>query len=202
VRVGTAVLLVACTAAAAERVDVEQVMGDFGLSADAAARIRSGDMVESDPTESSDRELAVGLTFLVQQPIASVLEAFRSAVDMKADLQLLASAVIRGSPVDFATPALQLDEAKRYVAARPGDALNLSLDEIPGASQSGPSAPPLTPSGKLVHRAGAQLARRDVSPGPPAALSAVGRARRPCRVAATESRLYSPLRTEGWEQHG
>ncbi len=91
VRVGTAVLLVACTAAAAEAVDVKRMMGDFGISADAAARIRSGEMVESDPKESSERELAVGLTFLVQQPIANVLEAFRSTADMKADHQLLAS---------------------------------------------------------------------------------------------------------------
>ena len=77
-RVGTAVLLVAWSAAAADRVDVGQVMRDFGIPAEAAARIRSGEMVESDPKESSERELAVGLTFLVQQPIGNVLEAFRS----------------------------------------------------------------------------------------------------------------------------
>jgi len=129
-RVGTAALLVACSAAAADRVDVGQVMRDFGIPAAAAARIRSGEMVESDPAGSSDRELAVGLTFLVQQPIGSVLDAFRSAADMKADQQLLASAVIRGLPDDFANLALQSDEAQRYLAARPGDVLNLSLDEI------------------------------------------------------------------------
>jgi hypothetical protein len=130
VHLGTVAVLVACTAAAADRVDVEQVMEDFGISAAAAARVRSGEMVESDPTESSERELAVGLTFLVQQPIASVLQAFRSALDMKADRQLRAAVVIRGAPDDFANLALQSDEAKRYLAARPGDVLNLSLDEI------------------------------------------------------------------------
>ena len=130
VRVGTAVLLAACTVAAAQRVDVEQVMGDFGISVAVAARIRSGEMVESDPTESSERELAVGLTFLVQRAVANVLEEFRSATDMKADRQLLASALIHGSPDDFANLGLQSDEAKRYLAARPGDALNLSIDEI------------------------------------------------------------------------
>ena len=129
-RVGTAVLLVACTAAAAERVDVEQVMGDFGISVDAAARVRNGEMVESELTDSSERELAVGLTFIVLQPIGTVLEQFRSAVDMKADRQLLASAAIHGSLDDFANLALQADEAKRYLAAHPGDALNLSLEEI------------------------------------------------------------------------
>ena len=128
--VGTAALLAACTVGAAERVDVGQVMKDFGISAAAAARVRSGEMVEADPTESSERELTVGLTFLVQQPIATVLEAFRSAVDLKADPQLLAAAVIRGSPDDFPNLTLPSDEARRYLEARPGDTLNLSLDEI------------------------------------------------------------------------
>jgi hypothetical protein len=128
--VGTAALLLACSVTAAERVRVEQVMGDFGISADAAARIRRGEMVESDPTESSERELTVGLTFLVQQPIATVLEAFRSAVDLREDPQLSAAAVIRGSPDDFTNLGLPDDEAKRYLAARPGEVLNLSLDEM------------------------------------------------------------------------
>ena len=129
-RVGMVLLLVARTAAAADRVDIGRVMRDFGLPADAAARVRSGEIVESDPAESSERELAVGLTFLVQQPAASLMDAFRSAVDMKADRQLSAFAVIRGSPDDLASLALPADEAKRYLAARPGDELNLSPDEI------------------------------------------------------------------------
>jgi hypothetical protein len=133
VAVGVVALLAASTAAAADRVDVDQVMKDFGLSADAAVRVRDGEMVESDPTESSDDELAVGFTFLVQQPIANVLEAFRSALDMKADRQLVSAVVIRGTADDFARLVLQpagAAEAKRYLAARPGDTLNLSLDEI------------------------------------------------------------------------
>jgi len=129
-RVGTAVLLMACTAASADRVDVTQVMGDFGVSADAAARVRNGEMVESDPGDASERELAVGLTFLVQQPIANVVDAFRSTVDMKADRQLQSAVMIHDSPDDFAKLGLPPDEAQRYLDARPGDTLNLSLDEI------------------------------------------------------------------------
>jgi hypothetical protein len=52
------VLLAAWTMAAATRVDVDQVMKDFDLSADAAARIRNGEMVESEPTESSETDTA------------------------------------------------------------------------------------------------------------------------------------------------
>ncbi len=130
VSVATGVLLMACAAAGADGLDVDQVMRNFGLSADDAARVRRGEMVESDPTQSSDRELAVGLTFLVPQPITAVLEGFRSAVDLKADRHLRALVVIRDSPDDFTQLELPPDEAKRYLAARPGDALNLSADEI------------------------------------------------------------------------
>lgn len=108
-------------------------MKDFDLSTDAAVHIRDGEMVESDPAESSGHEPAVGLTFLVQQPIANVLEAFRSAVNLRADRQLVSAVVIKGTPDDFARLVLQphsAAEAKRYLAARPGDTLNLSLDEI------------------------------------------------------------------------
>jgi hypothetical protein len=70
--------------------------------------------------------MAVGLTFLVQLPLAEVLKAFRATVDLKADPQLSASVRIRGpgTLADFASLVLEPDgvpEAKRYLAARAGD---------------------------------------------------------------------------------
>ena len=61
--VGALVVLVARTAAAAGGFTVDQVLADLNLPADAAARIRRGEMVHSDPKKSSEREMAVGLTF-------------------------------------------------------------------------------------------------------------------------------------------
>lgn len=129
------VVLVARPAAAAGGFTVDQVMADLNLPTDAAARLRHGEMVHSDPQESSDRELGVGFTFLVQQPLADGLKAFRTAVDLKADPQLSAAVLIRGAGTiaDFASLVLEPDgaaEAKRYLAASPGDTLNLSADEI------------------------------------------------------------------------
>lgn len=114
---------------------VDQVMEDLNLPADTAERIRSGEMAHSDPTESSEREMAVGLTFLVQQPLAEVLRAFRATVDLKADPQLSTSVPIRGpgTLADFASLVLDPDgvpEAKRYITAHAGDTLNLSAEEI------------------------------------------------------------------------
>ena len=74
--VGALLVLAARTAAAAGGFAVDQVVADLNLPADAAARLRHGDMVQSGPQESSDRELGVDLTFLVHQPLAEVLAAF------------------------------------------------------------------------------------------------------------------------------
>lgn len=133
--VGALMVLVAQTAAAAGRFTVDQVMADLNLPADAAARLRHGEILHSDPQESSDRELGVDLTFLVQQPLAEVLKAFRTLVDLKANPQLSASVQIRGpgNAADFASLVLEpggAAEANRYLAASPGDTLNLSADEI------------------------------------------------------------------------
>jgi len=133
--VGALMVLVAQTAAAAAGFTVGQVIADLNLPADAAARLRHGEILHSDPQESSDLELGVGLTFLVQQPPAEVLKAFWTVVDLKADPKLSASVQIRGpgTPADFASLVLEpggAAEANRYLAASPGDTLNLSAGEI------------------------------------------------------------------------
>ncbi len=71
--------LILRAAVAAGSFTVDQVVEDLNLPADTAERIRSGGMVHSDPTESSEREMAVGLTFLVQHPLAGVVKAFLAA---------------------------------------------------------------------------------------------------------------------------
>src|SRR5262245_39452590 len=133
--VGALTVLVASTPGAIVAFTVDQVVADIDLGADAGARLRRGEMVSSSPDESSDRELGVDLTFLVQQPLAGVVKAFRAAVDLKADPQLSASVPIQGpgTPADFAGLVLEPDgaaEANRYLAASPGETLNLSKDEI------------------------------------------------------------------------
>jgi hypothetical protein len=134
VLVGAPVVLMACTAGGVGAFTLDRMMADLNFPTDAAARLRRGEMVQS-PVESSDRELGVGLTFLIEQPLPDVLTAFRAAVDLKADPQLSASVPIRGpgTPADFASLVLEPNgaaEATRYLTAVPGDTLNLSADEI------------------------------------------------------------------------
>lgn len=87
------------------------------------------------PKESSDREPAVSLTFLLPQPPAQVPKAFRSEVDLRANPKFAASVMLLGPGTtnDFTSLVLEPNgpaEAKRYLTASPGDALNLSLEEI------------------------------------------------------------------------
>jgi len=142
-----AVLLAASTALGST---IERVAEDVALPSDAAARLRRGEMLQYEPASTADRELAVGLTFLVQQPPAEVMKAFRAAVDLKADDQLASETALRGQgmPTDFASLVLEpggTAEADRYLAVRAGDTLNLSADEI-AAFRS------LAPAGKATQR--------------------------------------------------
>ena len=120
---------------AAKSLSMNQMIADLGLPEEAAERILRGAMVQIDPGESSARELAVGLAFLVPQPPVEVLKAFRSEVDLRSDPKVAASVpnVGPGTPDDFASLVLQPNgsaEARRYLSASPGEALNLSLEEI------------------------------------------------------------------------
>ena len=132
---GAFLVLPVSDAAAAEPIKIEELIVDFGFPADAAARVRSGEILESDPAESSERELAVGFTFLVRQPPKSLAKAIRKMVDAKSDPHLATSVRIRGagSLDDFSGLVLKPHgkaEAKRYLTASPGETLNLSADEI------------------------------------------------------------------------
>jgi hypothetical protein len=127
-----AALLAASTALGSS---IERVAEDVALPSDAAARLRRGEMLQYEPAGAAERELAVGLTFLVQQPPVQVMKAFRAATDLKADDQLASDTPLRGQgmPADFASLVLEPSgaaEADRYLAVRAGDTLNLSADEI------------------------------------------------------------------------
>lgn len=110
--------------------EVEEATQDLGFASDVAARLRAGEIVVSQPGPSSPRELAVGMTFLVDRPVGDVSSDYRSAIDLRADGQLRAVGVLRGAADDFASVTLPADEAARWLAAEPGDDFNLSAAEI------------------------------------------------------------------------
>jgi hypothetical protein len=109
---------------------VEQATQDLGFGSDVAARLRQGEIVVDRPQPSSPRELAVGISFLIDKSVADLSADYRAAIDLRADGQLRAVGVVRGAADDFASVTLSADEAARWLAAAPGDDFNLSADEI------------------------------------------------------------------------
>ena len=114
---------------------LEEVVANFGLGADEVRRVRAGDMVQATAKETSDRELAVAMVFLVKAPVATLVSAFAVGKGFANDPQIQAATEIRGDGTveDFKAVVLQPGadaEAQRYRRAAPGDTLNLSAAEI------------------------------------------------------------------------
>lgn len=134
--VGASVLVLSLSAraaTAADRFDVDQLMHDVGLSPDAAAGVRSGEIVVSDPAPSSPHDLAVGLTFLVQQPLADVLAAFRGLATTGASARV--TDVLRRAFARYrAYLARRLDGIAPY--ARAGGVVRKPGDELLAASEA------------------------------------------------------------------
>jgi hypothetical protein len=114
---------------------LDELMADFGFSADDVQRVRKGEMVKNKVKETSDRELAGVMVFLVKAPAQTLVSAFEVGKGFRNDPQVQAAIEIRGEGTleDFKAVVLQPGgdkETQRYLAAAPGDTLNLSAPEI------------------------------------------------------------------------
>lgn len=114
---------------------VEDMAAEVGLTPDALAQVENGEIVETTPTDRSDRELAIGMVFLVRAPLTQVVQAFQRASDLKADPHVAALHEVNGpgTLADFEDLRLTPHgdaEARRYLNAAPGQTLNLSTAEI------------------------------------------------------------------------
>src|SRR5262249_52271895 len=122
-----ALVAVAATARAAPPT-IAQLGADVGLDEGAIRRVEAGRVVEAVPKETSDRDLAVGLVFTLKASPKELARGFLRGGDFAANANVVASRRIAAA-ADF--DALRLaprgaDEAKRYLAAQPGETLNLS----------------------------------------------------------------------------
>lgn len=129
--------IVLCSAA--QRVQavptLDELMADFAFSADDVQRVRNGELVKTTTKETSDREIAAVMVFLVKAPPQQLASAFEVGKGFKNDPQVQAATEITGQGTldDFKAVVLQPGgdkETKRYLDAAPGDTLNLSTSEI------------------------------------------------------------------------
>jgi DNA-binding XRE family transcriptional regulator len=114
---------------------VAEMAAEVGLTPDAIAQVEKGEMVETTPTDRSDRELAMGMVFFVRAPLTQVVQAFQGASDLKADPHVTALHEVSGAGTlaDFEDLRLAPHgsaEVQRYLTATPGQTLNLSTTEI------------------------------------------------------------------------
>jgi hypothetical protein len=97
--------------------------------------VRNGELVRTTTKETSERELAAVMVFLVKAPVQKLLTALKAGPSPRNDPQLQAVTEISadGTLVDPKLVALKPGgdkETQRYLSAEPGDTFNLSTAEI------------------------------------------------------------------------
>ena len=122
-------------AEAAELPTVDEVMKELQLSDSDRENVRQGKIVDWSPTEGSDRELALGMVFLVKAKMEDLAEMYRQALALRDVSVITAHGTLtgQGTMVDLAGVELKPNaekEAKRYLNAEPGDELNLDAKEM------------------------------------------------------------------------
>jgi hypothetical protein len=114
---------------------LDELMAGFAFSKDDVQRVRNGELVNTSAKETSDRELAVVMVFLVKTPVPKLIAFLKGGPGSLNDPQVQAVTQIKGEGTldDFNAVVLRPGgdkEAQRYLNAAPGDTLNLSLPEI------------------------------------------------------------------------
>ena len=112
-----------------------EVLQELHISDSDQQSILQGKIVDWSPSEGSDRELALGMVFLVKTKPEYLAEMYREALILKEVSVITAHGRItgEGTMADLAGVALQPNgekEARRYLNASPGDELNLDAKEM------------------------------------------------------------------------
>jgi hypothetical protein len=128
---------------------LDELMADFAFSTDDVQRVRNGELVKTTTTETSQREIAAVMVFLVQVPVQKLIAFFELGSGFRNDPQVQSATEISGEGTLDDFQAVVLDpggdkETQRYLDAAPGDTLNLSATEIATfeALKSGGAAQP------------------------------------------------------------
>jgi hypothetical protein len=142
------VALIVDTAARAESPDAKTLMADFGLADADVKRVVGGEMVAGTLPPSNERELVATLVFLIEGATpGEVVDRTADGLLDRVDPNTIAYQVLGDSAgvAAFAKLTLAPDREKRaraYATAEPGEALNLSAEEIAALGKLGASAPP------------------------------------------------------------
>ena len=113
----------------------DEIMKELHLSDSDQQKVRKGEIVDWKASEGSDRELALGMVFLVKAKPKDLLEDYRQALVLKEVSVITAHGKLtgEGTMAELAGVKLQPNgekEAKRYLNVEPGSELNLDAKEM------------------------------------------------------------------------
>lgn len=115
----------------------DEVLQELHISDSDRESIRQGKIVDWSASEGSERELALGMAFLVKAKPENLAEMYREALVLKEVSVITAHGKLtgEGTMADLAGVALQPNadkEAQRYLNVEPGSELNLDAKEMAG----------------------------------------------------------------------
>jgi len=135
-------------AVAGDAPTAEELLADMPLSDDEKKKVMAGELVTIGLTNpTSDRELGVGIAFLIKTPPEGLVDEFARGVGYEEDEMATAFGVMTpdATVADLADVHLAPNTAKAtqlYLDAAPGDTLNLDKGEIAAFKALGAGAKP------------------------------------------------------------
>lgn len=143
VRCAATVVAMLAVAAGAWALDAKTALDKLGFPADAQAQVLAGQFVETALPTASERDLNVGIAFLVKQPPETLGHSVREQMLLeRVDPATIAYGKFAGDGTAAQLAGLKLTAAQQtaYADAKPGDALNLSSEEVAALNAAGKDA--------------------------------------------------------------
>lgn len=112
-----------------------QALQDFGIGATQIAELERGEIVSYEVSETSQKELAIGVAMILPVPLPQIVDYIKKGNLSGTESDVIASGVLSNkadinSFKKFGYTDKQIDEAKAFLEAEPGDEFNLSKAEF------------------------------------------------------------------------
>lgn len=113
----------------------QQALQNFGIDSAQFAQLERGEIVGYDVSETSQKELAIGVAMIIPVALPQIVDYIKSGRLNAGESDIIASgALADNAGIDafkkFGFTDKQLDEAKAFLEAEPGDEFNLSKSEF------------------------------------------------------------------------
>jgi hypothetical protein len=137
-------LLAVAPVARAQVPTADQLLSDIGLSDSDKQQVLGGQFVTVDMKTVSDRDLSVGIAFVVKASPDSLVKQVEAGSLLKVDPQVKQSGRFKGagSAADIASLTINAADAKTLGSASAGSSLNFSTAEIAALDAAGANGQP------------------------------------------------------------